>query len=100
MQLAMQSNQYSVEVFNDQAAPKDSSWIRLGVFDRLDHAIAACKKVIDDYLSQKGHLMLNADQLAGNYLMYGPVPCIHGVDNLKSFDLYEYLNRRCAEVYK
>lgn len=36
MRLAMQSNQYSVEVFNDQVAPKDSPWIRLGAFDRLD----------------------------------------------------------------
>ena len=43
MQLAMQSNQYSVEVFNDQAALKDSSWIRLSVYDRLEHTIAACK---------------------------------------------------------
>lgn len=98
MRLAMQSNQYSVEVFNDQVAPKDSPWIRLGAFDRLDDAITACKEVIDDHLSQHRHLTLTADQLASNYLMHGPVPCIHGVDNLTSFDPYEYLNRRCAEI--
>lgn len=98
MQLAMQSNQFSVEVFNDQVAPKDSPWIMLGVFSKLEHAIAASKKVIDDYLSQHGHMMLTADQLAANYLMYGPVPCINGAENLKSFDPYEYISRRCAQA--
>lgn len=98
MQLDMQSNQYTVEVFNDQGAPKDSPWIRLGVFNRLDNAVAACKKVIDDYLSEHGNLTLTTDQLAANYLMYGPVPCIHGADNLVAFDPYEYLNRRSTEI--
>jgi hypothetical protein len=94
----MQPNQYSVEVFNDNLARNESPWIRLGIFNRLDQAISACRKVIDDYLNQHRHLTLTADQLATNYLMYGPAPCINGTENLKSFDLYEYLNRRCAEV--
>ena len=97
MQLAMPSNQYAVEVFNDQAPTRDNPWIRLGVFNGLDQAIAACKKVIDDYLSRHGDLMLSADELATNYLMYGPVPCINGEENLKLFDLYEYLGQQCIK---
>ena len=66
----------------------------LAVFSKLDHAIAASRKVIDDYLSQDEHLT----QLAANYLMHEPAPCTHGVDNLNSFDPYEYISHRSVEV--
>lgn len=98
MQLAIPFNQYAVEVFNDQVPTRDTPWIRLGIFNGPDQAITACKKVIDDYLGQHRHLTLSPGELATNYLMYGPVPCINGEENLKVFYLYEYLNKRCNEL--
>jgi hypothetical protein len=75
-----------------------SAWIHLGEFKSLDQAIAKCKKVIDGYLNQYRHSTPSPEELVENYLMYGPVPCINGVENLKSFDPYEYLNTKCAEI--
>lgn len=98
MQAINTSKPFSVDVFIDGYAMDQSPWIRLGEFKTLDQAIAKCKKVIDDYLNQYMHSVASPEALVENYLMYGPVPCINGVDNLGSFDLYEYLNTRCAEI--
>ncbi|WP_143070795.1 hypothetical protein [Polynucleobacter sp. MWH-Tro8-2-5-gr] len=89
---------FSVDVFSDQNNIDGSPWLRIGEFETKGDAIEACKKVVEDFLSRYGSQSENADTLIFNYLNYGPVPCINGTENLTTFELYEYLNRRCLEL--
>ena len=89
---------FSVDVFSDQNNIDGSPWLRIGEFDTKGDAIEACKKVIEDFLSRYRSQSENADTLIFNYLNYGPVPCINGTENLTTFELYEYLNRRSLEL--
>lgn len=98
MQAVDLSKPFSVDVFSESSSIGQSPWQRLGKFQSLDQAISTCKKVVDDYLTQYEHLAASPDLLTTNYLQHGPVPCINGVENLKAFDLYEYLNKRCNEL--
>ena len=96
----MQSTQYSVDVFNDLKTQEESAWFRLGAFKDLDKAIVACKQVIDKFLIQHKELTSSPNHLATSFLMYGPVPRINGAENIKAFDTYEYLDKRCSEIFK
>lgn len=89
---------FSVDIFSDHRSNDQNPWVRIGEFDDLEKAIEACKMVVDDFLSRYRAQPANADTLIFNYLNYGPVPCINGTENLKAFELYEYLNRRCFEL--
>ena len=89
---------FSVDIFSDDRSNDQNPWVRIGEFDDLEKAIEACKMVVDDFLSRYRAQPANADTLIFNYLNYGPVPCINGTENLKAFELYEYLNRRCFEL--
>lgn len=94
------SKSFSVDIFNDGEPLDQSSWIRLGNFKSLDQAIAACKAVIDGYLTQRKHLIASPSLLAEDYLKYGSMPCIRCDKNLSKFDVYEYLDKKCFALYQ
>lgn len=86
--------QFSVEVFVDQRPPSESAWCKIGDYEKLADAVNACKRVIDDCLSNSRYLLLSSDSLTLEYLKYGSMPCIRGVDNLNAFDPYDYLESK------
>lgn len=88
---------FTVNVFNDRIPSGENSWSHLGQFDNSHDAIQACKKVVEDFLINCRELP-NKEALVLEYLSYGPVPCINVADNLAVFDLYEFLDQRCAEL--
>ena len=85
---------FSVEVFTDQKSPSESTWFKIGDYEKLADAVNACKKVIDDCLSNSRYPSLSSDTLTLEYLRYGSIPCIRGVDNLNAFDPYDYLESK------
>lgn len=95
-----QYKKFSVDVFSDQKSTDQNPWERIGEFDDLREAIEACKIVVEDFLGRCKSKCNSADNLIFNYLNYGPVPCINGVENLKAFEIYEYLNKRCFELIR
>ena len=98
MQAVHLSKQFTVDVFSDHDLSNANAWSCIGEFDNLNDAINACKKVIDGFLINSRALFPNAEALAAHYLSYGPAPCINGVENLRSFDMYGYLDKRCVEL--
>lgn len=98
MEVMELSKPFSVDIFSDRRSNDQNPWVRIGEFDDLEEAIEACKMVVDNFLSRYRAQPASADTLIFNYLNYGSVPCINGTENLKAFELYEYLNRRCAEL--
>ena len=98
MQAVHLSKQFTVDVFSDHDLSNANAWSCVGGFDHLDDAINACKKVVEGFLINSRALFPNAEALALYYLNYGPAPCIHGVNNLGSFDMYDFLDQRCVEL--
>ena len=41
----------------------------------------------------------SADQLVADFLYHGDVPTISGAENLRSFDVYEYLAERSSQIH-
>jgi hypothetical protein len=72
---------------------------KLGEFDDLNQAINSCKKVVDDFLNSRGNVAESADQLVFDFLYHGDVPTISGAENLRSFDVYEYLAERSSQIH-
>jgi len=92
------SKPFSVDIFRDDGPIDQSPWLCIGEFDAKEDAIEACKRVVEDFLRKCESQSESANTLIFNYLNYGPVPCINGTENLTTFELYEYLNRRCLEL--
>ena len=88
------SNPLSVEVFDHNRPIDESAWIQIGDYEDLADAVDACRRVIDRVLCKPRYSPLAGHALMQEYLNYGPVPCIRGVDNLDAFNPYEYLESK------
>jgi hypothetical protein len=73
---------YVVEVYSDQLGVDNKPWRMLGEFTELEHAIDACKSVVDDYLKRFPPQKSGAEFLINQFLNYGDVPCINVSENL------------------
>ena len=93
------SQKFSVDVFSERRPLSESPWLRIGEFDDLNQAVNSCKKVVDDFLSSRVNVAESADQLVADFLHHGDVPTINGVENLRSFDVYEYLAERSSQIH-
>ncbi len=98
MEVMNLSKPFSVNVYSDFRRSKPGPWVRIGEFDKLDDAIEACKKVVDDFLQSPINAFIGSERLETAFLSYGDVPAIKGAENLPSFDIYAYLAMRCREV--
>lgn len=98
MQTTNLSRPLRVEVFDDNQALDESAWVQIGDYENLADAIDACKKVIDWVLCRPRYSSLAENALILEYLNYGPVPCIRGVNNLNVFDPYEYVESKTKLV--
>jgi hypothetical protein len=88
------SKPLSVEVFDHKRPMDQSAWIQIGDYEDLADAVDACRRAIDRALCKPRYSSLAGYALMQEYLNYGPVPCIRGVDNLDVFDPYEYLESK------
>ena len=88
------SKPLSVEVFDHNRPLYESAWIHIGDYEDLTDAVDACRRAIDRALCKPRYSPLTGHTLMQEYLNYGPIPCIRGVDNLDAFDPYEYLESK------
>ena len=93
------SQKFSVDVFSERRPLSESPWLHIGKFDDLNQAINSCKKVVDDFLSSRVNVAESTDQLVADFLYHGDVPTISGAENLRSFDVYEYLAERSSQIH-
>jgi hypothetical protein len=57
----------------------------LGAFESLDVAIAACKKLVDDFLKANHKPGITADELYAAYTSFGEDPFIAGAGEMRPF---------------
>jgi hypothetical protein len=97
MNAGITTQKYVVDVYSDQSKTNSEPWRRLGEFYEPHLAINACREVVDEFLENPKLKGLCTQSLIRHFLNYGDVPCINGCRNVGVFDVYEYLDIRCAQ---
>jgi hypothetical protein len=79
---------------------KDAEY-ELGSFEDLESAIAASKKLVDNYLQSAFQPGMTAEALLRGYMMFGEDPYILGPNKKTDsgpFSAVDYARQRCAEI--
>ena len=72
---------------------------KLGTFDSYSAAVAACKKIVDEFLQH--NTAKTADELYDQYIAFGEDPWIQGTtppSEAQQFSAWDYARQRCNEV--
>jgi hypothetical protein len=70
---------------------------KLGEFETCEAAVAACKAIVEEYLSGD-HTYETADDLYRSYTLFGEDPWIASDDGDCHFSAWDYAETRCAEL--
>jgi hypothetical protein len=93
------TGKYTVLVDDNFHYMDESARHRMGSFDTLDDAIAACKRVVDEWLEDSRKPEMTAGELYGMYQMFGEDPFIVSEGNRSVlFSAWEYAKKRCEEI--
>jgi len=69
-----------------------------GEFKTYEEAVAACKRIVDQWLLSKYRAGMNADELDEAYGFDGDNPCVDPEPDGEHFSALEYAKSRCEEV--
>ena len=69
-----------------------------GEFDTCEQAIAACKRIVDDFLLSSDLQDTTPESLYSQYTMFGDDPFIVSQDPACKFSAWDYAKRRCTEL--
>lgn len=70
-----------------------------GTFTTLDLAVAACKKIVDEYLASAYEHGMRAEELYSSYKAFGEDPFIRCDEPvLVIFSAWDYASERCDEI--
>ena len=71
---------------------------KLAEFDSADKAIAAAKKIVDEFLDSNHKPRQSAEELLAAYKSFGEDPWISSDDASCKFSAWDYAERRCREI--
>jgi hypothetical protein len=69
-----------------------------GEFDTLEEALAACKRIVDEFLLANYKPGMTATELEQGYKMFGEDPWIAGGDPDVKFSAWDYATARAKEI--
>jgi len=90
---------YSVQVDDNFHYQDEGARYRLGDFATLDDAVAACKKVVDQFLEAETSPDGTAAERYQHYADFGPDPFIMTDDpnvGIVPFSAWDYARERCG----
>lgn len=76
----------------------ESERYELGEFDTLEEAVAACKKIVDEFLKQNYRRGMSLGELLTQYTMFGEDPWIQAGDGSVPFSARDYASQRAREI--
>ena len=88
---------YEVIVANDFLLNGNEYEYKLTFSDK-EKAIAACKKIIDDFLAQHCKKGMSSEQLNNLYSVFSEHPWVFSSAESDIFDEYKYIAGRCKEL--
>ena len=91
--------QFTVIVAENSHYMDESENYELGTFDTLDGAIAASKRIVDEYLTSSYRTGVTAKELFENYVRFGEDPYIVAseVEGVP-FSAWDYAKQRCETL--
>lgn len=89
---------YTVYVDNNYYYMDESYRYSLGEFDCCESAVAACKKVVDDFLLPSWRPGITPEELFRYYSTNGEDPFIISDDKDCNFSAFDYARRRCRAI--
>lgn len=92
---------YKVLVDDNYHHMDEESRYELGVFETRDEALAAAKRIVDDFLSSSLRPGMTAEELYTIYVGFGEDPFIVPVtstDEGLDFSAWSYARDRCAHI--
>ena len=78
----------------------ESERYKLGEFDDCQSAVAACKRIVDEFL-EKADNSVSADDLFKQYTSFGEDPWIQKINSSApdcTFSAWTYAQERCREL--
>lgn len=94
----MTAQRFTVLVDSNSHYQDESERYKLGEFDDLETAIAACQRIVDDYLDSVRESGVAAEAMYKSYAMFGEDPYIVGADQSVPFSAWEYAKTRSREI--
>ncbi|OKO82496.1 hypothetical protein [Bradyrhizobium sp. AS23.2] len=92
---------YQVLIDDNFHYQDESERVKHGVFATPEEAVAACRSIVDEYLSGAFKPGMTADALFESYTMFGEdpfvVPDSPGAAPVK-FSAWDYARQRCVEI--
>ena len=92
------SKKYEVYVDDNFHFLDESKRYRLGEFKTCEEAVAACKKIVDDFLEKGYKKGMSFKELYEGYTGFGEDPFIISGDKTCFFSAWTYAKKRCAEL--
>jgi hypothetical protein len=87
---------YSVFVDDNSHYMDEEHRYKLGDFDSPEKAVAAAKKIVDDFLTSHRAPGQSAEELLSAYKSFGEDPWISG--GACKFSAWDYAQLRCREI--
>jgi hypothetical protein len=69
-----------------------------GEFESLEAAVAACRRIVDEFLLSTYTPGMSAEALYDHYTGFGTDPFIVGGEARNDFSAWDYARRRCKEI--
>ena len=88
---------YTVYVDDNFHYMDEGERYKLGKFRTARAAIAAAKKIVDEYLASACQPGMTAEELSRSYLLFGEDPYIVPRDADSEFSARDYARERCRE---
>ena len=89
---------YTVYVDDNFHYMDESERYKLGEFATAEAAVAAAKKVVDEYLASAYQPGMSAEELSRSYLLFGEDPYIVPRGPGSDFSARDYARERCREL--
>ena len=89
---------YTVFVDDNFHYGDDEERYKLDEFDTCEEAVAACKKIVDEFFAIGYKEGITFKELWEGYMMFGEDPFIQSSDPNCKFSAWTYAKQRCIEL--
>jgi hypothetical protein len=76
----------------------ESERYHLGDFDSLEAAVAACKRMVDEFLTSNHRPGMSSGELLTQYAFFGEDPFVDAGDGIVHFSAHDYASERAREI--
>ncbi len=94
----IRSKKYEVYVDDNFHYMDENERYRLGAFETCEEAMAACRKIVDEFLEKGYKKGMSFKELYEGYIGFGEDPFIISDDKACFFSAWGYAKRRSAEL--